>query len=569
MRFRSRLLLGSMLFGAALTPASPALAQSGSGGASPPRWPPARGEGVLLPASVQQVDDRPTRLLSADEAVAMALEQNLDIRIARIDPQLQDLNVAQARAAWVPTVSTTFMSNNANQPAASFLAGGEEKVTDNLFSNRTDVQQALPWGGGSYSASWNGSRTSTSNIFTSFNPVLRSGLSLGYTQPLLRDYSIDGRRQQIAITTTNREISETELGQTVATTERAVRNAYWDLVYALSYLDVQRQSLELAQESLRNNRIRVEVGTMAPIDIVEAEAEVARNDETVIVAEAQIEQAEDRLRALIMDPATPDFWNIRLRPTDTPLLQAREIDVDAAIDTALRQRTDVRTVRQTLETTDVNIRYYRNQTLPAVNVNLDYNLSGLGGTRLVREPAFPGDFIGVARIGETRNFGSVLSDIFTNAFPTWTIGVTVAYPIGTSDAEAGLARARLQRQQSEARIRNLELRIATEVRNVGRQVTTNLKRVDATRAARQFAEQRLEAEEKKFGVGMSTSFLVFQAQRDLAQARNNEVRAILDYIRSLVDFDAVQAVPVGGGAISTSSTGTTGVAAGSGAAGQP
>jgi outer membrane protein TolC len=125
--------------------------------------------------------------------------------------------------------------------------------------------------------------------------------------------------------------------------------------------------------------------------------------------------------------------------------------------------------------------------------------------------------------------------------------VTVGYPIGTSDAEASLARARLERQQSETRLRNMELQVATEVRNVGRRVSTNLKRVDATRAARQFAEQRLQAEERKFGVGMSTSFLVFQAQRDLSQARNSEVRAILDYIQSLVDFDAVQQVPVGGG----------------------
>jgi len=135
-----------------------------------------------------------------------------------------------------------------------------------------------------------------------------------------------------------------------------------------------------------------------------------------------------------------------------------------------------------------------------------------------------------------------MGDIFTKDFPTWTLGVTVGYPIGTSSAEANLARSRLEQSQSGLQLRSLELQTATQVRDVGRQVNTNLKRVDATRAARELAQRRLEAEQKKFTVGMSTSFLVFQAQRDLAQARNSELRAILDYNQSLVDFEAVQEI---------------------------
>ncbi len=488
-------------------------------------------------------DTRPTRHLSVEDAVAMALEQNLDIRVARIDPQIQDLSVAVARSAWVPMVSTTFTGRSGDSPAASFLAGGEEKVTDNRFSNSVDVQQALPWGGGSYALSWFGSRTSTTNIFTSFDPILSSDLRMAFTQPLLRDFAIDARRQQLLVGTTSREISDVQLQEMVAVTARNVRNAYWDLVFAISSLDVQQQSLELAQESLRNNRIRVEVGTMAPIDIVEAEAEVARNEETVILAEAAIDQAEDRLRALIMDPSTPDFWNIRLQPTDTPLLQARDVDIEAGVQRALSERTDLRAQRKNLETTAVNVRYYQNQILPSVDLQANYDLSGIGGTRLLRGPGFPGDVIG----RQSRGFGGVLSDILANDFPTWTIGVTIGYPFGTSDAEANLARSRLQRSQAETRLRNAELQIATQVRDLGRQVNTNLKRVDATRVARQLSERRLEAEEKKFGVGMSTSYFVFQAQRDLAAARNNELRAITDYIKSLVNFEAVQVVPITGG----------------------
>ena len=281
---------------------------------------------------------------------------------------------------------------------------------------------------------------------------------------------------------------------------------------------------------------------MAPIDIVEAESEVARNDEAVILAEAGVARAEDQLRTLILDPDAPDFWSTRIQPSDSPVLQAQAVDVDAAVRHALDTRTDLDTQDKTIETTDTNIRYYRNQRLPDVNLQVNYALSGLGGTRLVRGDGFPGPIIGQ----EQTSFGSVLGDIFSNDFPNWTVGVTVAYPIGTSLADANLERARLLRNQAELSRRSLEVRIASEVRDAGRNVTTNLQRVEATRAARQLAERRLSAEQRKFEVGLSTTFLVFQAQRDLASARSNEERAILDYIRSLVDFNAVQEIPLFG-----------------------
>lgn len=379
-------------------------------------------------------------------------------------------------------------------------------------------------------------------------------MSAQFTQPLMRNFKIDSVRQQLLVTKKNREISDVQLRQTVVSTVRNVKVAYWELVYANSSLTVQRQSLDLARESLRNNRTRVEVGTMAPIDIVEAEAEVARNEEAVILAEASIQQAEDRLRTLILDPATPDFWHLKLEPTDVPAFQAAPIDSDAAVGNALSKRTDLQQARKSLETTDVNIRYFRNQIMPDVNLEVSYGLAGLGGTQFTPFSFAGGG--GPRTIVGQRSFSSVLGDLFRNDFPSWTVGVTLGYPIGRSNAEASLARAKLQHSQAQTQIRNLELRIATEVRDVARQVNTNQKRVDATRAARQLSERRLEAEQKKFTVGMSTSFVVFQAQRDLAAARNNELRAILDYIRSHVDYEAVQETAISGGSGITIGTDT-------------
>lgn len=500
--------------------------------------------GILLPRATLQ-PSAPVRPLSVDEAVTLALEQNLDLRVERINPLIQDAAVAEARSVYAPTLSTTVTGDNRDSPAANIFAGGEIVVTDRELRDTVDVEQQVPWKGGRYTARWDGTRSDTTNIFSSFNPILRSSFNLNYTQPLLRNFGIDNFRQQIAITRANRDLSDIDLRRTVVSTERTVRNAYWQLVYARSFLEVQRQSLELAEESLRNNRTRVEVGTMAPIDIVEAEAEVARNSEAVIRAEADLERDEDRLRTLIFDPDTPDFWSLRLEPTDGPVLLARELDIDASIRNALQNRTDLDTLDKNLEVTDTNIRYYRNQRLPDVNLQVDYGATGLGGERLVRTGGFPGMVVGQ----EQKSFGSVLGDIFASEFPNWTVGVTVSYPFGTSSADANLERQRLERSRSEANRRSLELRIATEVRDAARNVRTNLQRVEATRASRELAERRLEAEQRKFEVGLSTNFLVFQSQRDLATARNSEQSAILDYLRSLVDFDAVQEIPLGGGIV--------------------
>ena len=500
--------------------------------------------GVILPAtSAQPGSTANVRYLSADEAVALALENNLGIRSEQYGPQIQDMAVADARSVWLPDLSFDMRRDNATSPSATFLDGVDTQVIDKRFSNVFTVNQQMPWAGGSYTAGWDGARSTTTSFFSSFNPALRSNLRLSYTQPLLRNFAIDAGRQQVTVATTNREIADVGLRQTIVSTERNVRNAYWDLFFAMAFLDVQRQSLELAEESLRNNRTRVAVGTMAPIDIVEAEAEVARNQETVIRAEADIARAEDLLRMLVLDPGSPRFWSVRLQPTDTPLLATQRIDVDAAVRAALDRRTDIDQLRKQIENSDTNVHYFTNQRLPDVDLHVDYAVAGLGGQRFIRGPGFPGPVIG----RQDYAFGDVLGDLLANDFPSWQLGLTVGYPLGRGTADANLARAQLERSQGMARLREIEVRVAGEVRDVARRATTNLQRVEVTRVARELAERRLVAEQRKFEVAMSTSFFVFQAQRDLALARNNELLATLDYLKALVDFEAMQEVPLIGG----------------------
>ncbi len=505
-----------------------------------------------------------TRKLTVEDAVKLALEHNLGVQVARVNPQIQDYTVAQARAGWALTLTSSFATNSNTQPPRNVFSGGTTRITNEQTSGSLGVQQNIPWGGGFYSASWDSFRSTTSNVFTSFDPQLSSNVNLQFVQPLLRNFNIDAIRQQVLVGQKNREIADIDLQQTIATTSRNVRNAYWDLSFAIASLEVQKQSLDLAQESLRNNRSRVEIGTMAPIDIVEAEAEVAQREEAVILAEAAIARAEDVLRALIYDPAMPDFWTIRIEPAQLPAFQPVVVNVEEAVGTALDRRTDLRSTRKTIEANDVGIRYFRNQTMPDVNAQVDYGLAGLGGTGLNRGVGALGPGTGEVLSRTQRGYGAVLGDLFNNRYPVWTLSLNVGYPIGTSNAEASLARARLQNSQAQTQLKNQQLQVATQVRDVGRQVQTNQKRVEATRASRQLAERRLEAEEKKFQAGMSTPFFVFQAQRDLAQARANELRAVTDYNRSIVDFETVQEAPLFGGGSATGIINTGGVGGGQG-----
>jgi outer membrane protein len=495
----------------------------------------------------------PTRPLSIDEAVQLALQQNLGIQVERLNPQLQDYTIAQALSNYTPVFGGGFNWRNQDEPPTSFLSGGQGTITSESFGGNAQVEKFFKWGTDA-TVSWDSARQTTNNTFSSFDPYVNGNVDVVVVQPLLRGLKFDAVRQQVAVARKNREIADVSLQQTIASTTRTVKNAYWDYVYSLNSLDVARQSLALAEESLRNTRSRVEIGTLAPIDVVQAESEVASREEAVILAEASIGQSEDTLRTLIFDPKTPDFWNLHLQPIDTAPFQLQAVDVNAAVSRALGERTDIITARKELEMTDFTLKYYKNQTLPGLSLQFNYNSTAVGGSQKVfGEGAFPPPVIGSV----DRHYGDVLSDIFRSKFPTWQIALNVSYPIGTSSADANLARTEISRTQSETSLRQLELQVAYQVRDTGRTLMANSKRVDATRAARVLAERRLEAEEKKFEAGMSTSFEVFQAQRDLSEAKSNELRAILDYNKSQVDFETVQIAPVNGGGSSTGTSGTT------------
>jgi outer membrane protein len=514
---------------------------------------------VVLPDAA--TPPRETVNLGIEEAVALALERNLEIAVERLTPGTFDYSLAALRAQFNPQLTSNIGQNSLVQLPTSQLVGGN-RVTVDATTYNFGAQQTVPWGGGNYSVSFNNRRQDSDNAFITFNPQYNATMQASIVQPLLRNFRTDNTRTQLRVTAINRDVSEIQLRTTVVNTLANVRNAYWDLVFAVQALDVARRSLELAEKLVEDNRIRVEVGTLAPIDIVQAQAEAATRRQILALLEAQEQTAQLSLKRLIVSGTDDPRWAAVVNPTDRPSLQQEPIDLEGALRNALASRTDLAQSKRNIDVSELNLGLLRNQALPVANLVANYGLQGIGGTRFVRQgtggpilETFPG------------GYGDALSLLRDRQYPTWNVSLQVTYPIGPNPAEAQFQRGRITLEQSRTQLRSIELNIATQVTNTALQVEANWKRVEASGVARELAQRRLEAEQSRFEVGLSTNFFVVQAQRDLADAENVELRAILDYRKSLVDFERVQQTSLAGAGIQLGAGGQGGLGGAAGAAG--
>jgi outer membrane protein TolC len=532
--------------------------------------PPAIGQALsaAVPPQAALGPAAPELRLTLDDAVRLGLEHNMDLKVDRLDPQIAGERVDQAASVFLPALTSSLSRNSALAPPTSFLVGnqGVQSLTGNATIGLT---QRLPHFGTSYATGWDTTRTKSTSLFSNYNPIITSRMQFTVSQPLLKDLAIDAGRQQLIISKRNREISDARFQETVVRTVSDVKKAYWDLVAARALVDVQQRSLELSRELVRVNTARVDVGQAPPLDLLTARAEEAQREENLTIAQVTLKQAEDRLRMLVLDPQSQQFWTTALDPTDRPALLGEVPDVASVIDRALRDRLDLVRARAELENVRTTVRYYRNQTLPDVRFQVNFQSTGLGGTRLIRSGGFPGTVVG----SEPVSFGFVMNQVFQSAYPTWIVGVNVTYPLGRSADEANLARSRLEETQARARLQSAELKAVRQLRQSAWQVDMNARRIATSRAGRALAEQRLDAEQKRFEVGMSTTFLVVQAQRDLAQARNNELQAALEYVKAVIEFETLQqagpAASTTTGASAASMTVTGSSLSGSAAALQP
>ena len=488
-------------------------------------------------ASAQEAGAEGLRL-TLEDAVQRAIDHNPDLAVVRLGTDVEAARISESRAAFAPVFSMSAGRSSTATPSSNLFSGSAGVNVHDLFST-TGVRQRLAWGGGTWSVSWDAARTSTDNPISSFDPSVQSGIQIAFSQPLLKDRRMDAARHQYIVAQRNQTASDLRFRESVAQTVAAVKQAYWTLKASRANVTVQEQSLALARELARQNQIRVDAGQIPPLDLVQAQAEVAQRQDNLIRASTAADDAEDALRRLIIDPADEQFWRARIEPIDEPADRDAPPDVEAAVAAALAGRNDIARASLDLETARTDVAFLDGQRLPDVRLETSYRGSGLGGNELLRTGGFPGTITGIQRSG----FGDALGQAFGADYPTWSVGVTVSYPIGRSYEEASLARAEVQTRQAAHRLASLRLQAEATVRQAARQVRSTAERIEAARAGARLAEERLDTEQRRYEAGLSTTFLVTQAQRDLVQAQVNLLQTTLDHEASLVTFEAVQQAP--------------------------
>jgi outer membrane protein TolC len=469
--------------------------------------------------------------LTADESVARALERNVTLASQRLTPRTFDYSIAALYGSYRPIVNSTLSGQSQTTLGRQTIDGGEKTNQDQAVWNG-GLQQNLKWGGGNYNVGWNNNRIVTTQNNAILNPSYASTLTATYTQPLLQGFKIDTNRTNIITTGIQQDIADLDLQATIASITAQVRNAYWDLVFSILNLENQRTSLDLATKLVQDNRARVEIGTMAPIDVVQAQAEEATRRQNVVTAEATLQNAELALKQLIVSGTDDPLWTSSLNPTDRPAPGTESIDLEGAIRNALEHRTDLLQAKKTIDSANVTLKGLDNQTLPLLNAVTTFRALGQGGRSTSLEQPIP-----------PTNWWDALGGIGKFDAPTWTVQLNFAYPIGTSQADANKARQRIIIQQNQTQVKATELTIATQVTAAAIAIRSSLEAIQAATAARELSQKRYEAAQSKLEVGMATNFEVVQAQRDLADARNSELREHLNYRRALIDFQRTQVSP--------------------------
>jgi HAE1 family hydrophobic/amphiphilic exporter-1 len=466
----------------------------------------------------QDVNDPRALQLSLDQAIRTAMERNLGVALQEFEYQKAGHSLRSQYGIYDWLGTARIQEFNQEAPVTSTIqASGIRSHTVNV-----GISQNLPTGGG-YSVGFNNSRTATSGGVSTVSPNYSPNLAFGFQQPLLRDFGIDVNRRGITIARNtlgiNHELFRTQLMDTAVNVEVA----YLNLVYARRNVEVVKESLFLARDQARITQIRIDVGASAPLDILQPRVTIATTEEQLIIAVASVRAAEDQLRALLnLDPSE---WERPLIPTDNVQYTPVSINVDDAVRRALELRPELRQTELTADTRRVQYLYARNQVLPQVDFDLDYNLSGVAGNAAVIDPVTGRPTGAIERIP----YGRGLRQIAELDFPQWTIGFTVGVPITNIGARAEARRAQLDLEQSRVTQQQTRQTITVDVRQAARDVDTAARSIVATRAAREAAERNVEAERKRYENGMTTNFQVLEVQQQLSDARVRELQALVGY----------------------------------------
>lgn len=476
--------------------------------------------------------------LSLEDCLMKAMKNNLDIAVEILNPELADISISRARERFFPSLSLNFGNRSTEQASFSWI-----EASDSVTSKRNDysatISQIIPTGG-NLSLSLSNYKNDSNRVTNTINPVYSSTLRFNFTQPLLRNFGFKVNRQEIIIAQNNLDMSENQLKQVLQQTIYSVEEAYWNFVYSIEMLKVRNQSLKLAQDLLEKNRKSVEVGTMAPIEILSAQSAVATREADILAAEAQVRNNEDILKSVINIAAEGKGTDLaEIIPTEKPVYEKKEVTLEESLLTAMENRPDLQVTRINLKNREINFDFAKNQLLPDLSLQASYWSPGISGDRILFED--PTDrFLPTGR--DEGSPTDAIKDAFGLTYPNWSVSLTLDIPLNSFVSRAAFAQAQVNLEQSLLQLKNQERQIYLEIKNSVRAVQTDYKRVQAYKVARELAGKKLTAEEERFRVGLTTPYFVLQYQTELSTAQSNELNAIIAYNLSLARLNRATGV---------------------------
>ncbi len=515
--------------------------------------------------------------LTLNEAIRRALENNNDIEVARGDVKFAETQLRSLEGVYEPLLQFNPQINNSVRPVSSTLAGSNQgsTVTTTDINNDFAITKQFVKGGGNYSYFFNNTRETTNSRFTTLNPFYSSNQGIQFSQPLWRNRRIDFNRRQIRIQRKRLEQSDADFRRRTIDVIQQVQRAYWDLAFALRDEENQVANVKLAQENFRRTEASVAAGASAPLERAEVQTELSNRISALLSSSQLVSIAENNLKALLLkDPLAPE-WSAAIVPTDRPSFDDSPVDLNAALTEARTSRPELRRQKLQQEINDIDITFYKNQAKPRIDLTGSISTTGLAGTPALGSnstgglvPLIGGDptlnanafllsqintilpRVGLATVtppnvtvqgsGVSNNvvggYGQTLQNLFNFKTRNLVVGATIQLPLHNRTAKANLAGVNIQREQLAAQMRSQEQGIEVEVRNAAQSVETARLRVLAAREARQNAELQLAGERRLYQVGRSTTFLLFQRENALVNARNQELRAETDYNKALADL---------------------------------
>ncbi len=505
--------------------------------------------------------------LTLQDAIRRALENNNDIEVSRGDVRYQETQVRSLLGVYDPvfTVAPNFTRSSTTGSAAT-----------NDFRANSNFSQFIQRGGGNYQVFFDNQRTenafaqaqvSSGSVSSGVGSAIYSSeLGFSYTQPLARNFRIDSKRHQIIIARKRLEQTDSDFRLRATDTITQVQRAYWDYVFAMRNQQNQVANVNLARENLRQIEAKIDAGAAAPLAKAEVETELANREGDLLLATQQVGVAENALKQLILKDPLSSEWSLSIVPTDAPKFSLDAPSLDAAMKDAMDNRFELRRLRLDKEINATDIKFYKNQARPQIDFNSTFSLDGLSRGGANTQSIFTPQFIGNDEIlrqslntilgpgSQIPNplieipgtpaflaggFNRSLRNIFRSDAPNFSLGMTFSFPLRNRTAKANLDGARIQEQQLDAKTRSQEQTVIVEVRNAVQAVETSRQRVLTARRARESAEIQLAGEQKLYDVGRSTTFLLFQRENSLTNARNAEIRAETDYNKALADLQRV------------------------------